>query len=442
MTWEFFETMDAYVYVSDVDTYEIIYLNKKARELYSLPNIEDYRGKKCYEALQNCSVPCTLCNGRKLAEGEFKSWLYYNPVINRHLSLYNTLCVEDGRRCRVELAIDLDALEQRRGSSHNYENMEALINEGLRVALRAPTPDQSLEIVLEYLGKALNGERTYIFERNDSGCDDNTYEWTATGVRPEKESLQNLPPEISASWYRNFQENRSIVIEDLESIRESDPLQYETLRRQGIHSLTVVPLFDDQKAIGFYGVDNPPRQALDYTANILQIMGHFIVSSLRRRNLIRELQDMSYRDQLTRIGNRHAMQERVTRIQPEESVGVVYCDVTGLKHVNDTQGHSKGDELLIRACDCLRQAFGDSGLFRMGGDELLALCSPISEASLWERVSALKAAVKENDVVLAVGAVWEADCRKGVWQLVGDAERLMYEDKAAYYRNAKIDRRR
>lgn len=42
-------------------------------------------------------------------------------------------------------------------------SMEAVINEGLRVALLEETPDQSLEVLLEHLGKALDGERTYIF---------------------------------------------------------------------------------------------------------------------------------------------------------------------------------------------------------------------------------------------------------------------------------------
>ena len=55
----------------------------------------------------------------------------------------------------------------------SVQNLEAIINEGLRVALQEETPDQSLEVLLKYLGKALNGERTYIFEQNSSGGDDN-----------------------------------------------------------------------------------------------------------------------------------------------------------------------------------------------------------------------------------------------------------------------------
>ncbi len=176
----------------------------------------------------------------------------------------------------------------------NIQNLEAIINEGIRAALLEELPDRSLDVLLKHLGKALNGERIYIFEQNESGGDDNTYEWVADGVEPEKDSLQNVPPEVCASWYQNFSVGRHIVIKDLEEIRESVPIQYEILKRQDIHSLVVVPLYDGEKLIGFYGVDNPPVKLLEYASNMLQIAAYFIVSSLKRRNLLRELQNRSY----------------------------------------------------------------------------------------------------------------------------------------------------
>ena len=172
----------------------------------------------------------------------------------------------------------------------SVQNLETVINEGLRVALQEETPDRTLEVLLEHLGKALNGERTYIFEQNESGCDDNTYEWVADGVEPEKDNLQNVPPEVCAAWYQNFSIGGHIVIEDLEDIRETDPLQYENLKNQNIHSLVVVPLYNGEKFIGFYCVDNPPVKLLEYASNMLQTAAYFIVSSLRQRNLFRELQ--------------------------------------------------------------------------------------------------------------------------------------------------------
>ena len=70
---------------------------------------------------------------------------------------------------------------------------------------------------------------------------------------------------------------------------------YETLKPQNIQSLVVVPLFDSGTPIGFYGVDNPPAKMLEYASNMLQTAAYFIVSSLKRRNLVRELQKRSYR---------------------------------------------------------------------------------------------------------------------------------------------------
>ena len=187
----------------------------------------------------------------------------------------------------------VEAHEQHSGM-RSVQDLEAIINEGLRTALMEETPDRSLKVLLEHLGKALNGERTYIFEQNGSGGDDNTYEWVADGVEPEQENLQNVPPEVCASWYRNFSIGRHIVIESVEDIRESEPLQYENLKRQGIHSLVVVPLYDGERIIGFYGVDDPPVKSLEYASNMLQTAAYFIVSSLKRRNLVRELQKRSY----------------------------------------------------------------------------------------------------------------------------------------------------
>ena len=157
---------------------------------------------------------------------------------------------------------------------------------------------------------------------------DNTYEWVANGIKPEKDNLQNLPPELCANWYRNFQEDKNIVIENLENIREEDSEQYKNLKRQDIHSLVVVPLYWEKKIIGFYGVDNPPAESLDYVSDMLHIMGSFIVSSIRRRNLLRQLERMSYRDQLTQFGNRYAVDWFVEHEWNGEQIGVVYCDIT------------------------------------------------------------------------------------------------------------------
>ncbi len=440
--WEFFENLNEFVYVSDMDSHELIYMNKKLLELYGFDSLEEIAGKKCYEVLQNCSKPCAICTNHELSVGNFKEWGYYNPILGKQLVLKDAMIVDNGRRCRMEIALDADTPEWQSSVLHSYQNMEKLVNEGLRLALQEVAPDKTIQVLLEYLGKALNAERTYIFEKNEAGGDDNTYEWVANGVTPEKDNLQNVPPEVCANWYQRFSENKKILIENLEDIREEDPLLYENLKRQNIRSLVVVPLYDDNNIIGFYGVDNPPKGFLEYASDMLQIMGYFISSTMKRRGLLKMLRYMSYSDQLTKFGNRYAMNEHIENIPDGESVGVVFCDVTGLKQVNDMQGHKAGDRLILRACECLRRVFTGYEMFRIGGDEFLTLCPGIEEEELKEKVEALRKDMLEDSITMAVGAVWQKEGKKNIDRLLTESEKLMYEDKSAYYKTAGIDRRR
>lgn len=442
--WQFLENLNEYVYATDIETNELVYMNRKALDAYELKSLEEIKGRKCYEVLQKFSTPCGICNNDRLCVGAFEEWRYYNPVIDKYLLLKDTLIADSARKkkYRIEIAIDISEERSQNKVIQKYRDMGALVNEGLKVALSADTPDETIQIILEYLGKSLSGERTYIFEKNENGCDDNTYEWTAAGIKPEKANLQNLPPEICANWYHCFDEGKCIVIQDLEEMRESDPLQYENLKRQGIHSIVVVPIYDKGKVIAFYGVDNPPPMLLEYTFSMLQIMGSFLVSCIRRRNLMRKLEALSYKDALTQIGNRFAMNNYVQQINKEQSIGIVYCDITGLKHENDTVGHQMGDQLILRASACLTKAFGDHGVFRIGGDELLVICSPIDQDTLAERVSRLRELMKENSVNMAIGTVWADKVSTDLDVLLRESEKQMYQDKAEYYRKSGIERRR
>ena len=291
--WGFFENINEIVYVADIETYELVYMNKKALEVFGIGSLAEVRQKTCHQILRNSPAPCAFCH-KSASEPCCVEQPYFHQYLNKHFLLRSTLLTKNGKQYRLEMALDISSQEQQKDMVQNVQNLEAIINEGLRVALLEKTPDQSLEVLLAYLGKALDGERTYIFERNPDGSDDNTYEWVAPGVRPEKENLQNLPPEICASWYRNFSIGNHIIIKDLEDIRLSDPLQYANLKQQDIHSLVVIPLYDDNQIIGFYGVDNPPPKSVEYTSNMLHTAAYLIVSSLRRRNLVRELEKRSH----------------------------------------------------------------------------------------------------------------------------------------------------
>lgn len=428
--WKFYERMKESVCVVDMDSHELVYANRHARKIYGIGPMEESKGKKCYELLKGSSIPCTACNHKKLTPGFFLEEVRYNPVIKKKLALKETIIEENGKHYRFELGVDLSAWEQQ---NKGYEDNEAMINEGLRIAMLESVPEDSIAALLEYLGQSLASDRVYIFEEMEDGAFRNTYEWCAGGVTPQKENLQNVSFQVVSLWYQKFLRDENVIIKNLESVRETDKPVYDYLEPQNIHSLVVSPLVREGKIIGFYGVDNPPEQFLEHITTLLRILGHFIVTILHRRNHVRRLEELCFQDQLTGIGNRHAMNEYVGAMQPGKSIGILYCDVMGLKRVNDQNGHREGDKLLIRVGECLKKVFEGHAMFRIGGDEFLVLCEEIEEKELEEMTERLNKEMIERNSHMAVGCVWRAENDEDFDHLLKEADERMYEDKRVRY---------
>lgn len=431
--WEFYENLNEIVYVADMDTYEMEYMNPKGCEIYGYSSCEEIRGKKCYQVLQNEDKPCEFCTNQYLKKGEFHEWKHYNEVVGKTYSSKDTLIEIDGKRFRMELSFDMTVEEEQKKTILEFRNNEQMVNDGLKIALAEPTPERSIEALLNYLGEHLKSERVYIFEENEEGSLDNTFEWCADGVTAQIENLQKVPFEVVSLWYDSFRQNSNVLIKDVEEIKETDTLAYEYLKPQDIRSLVVNPIMNNEKIIGFYGVDNPPSELLNHISTLFGIVGHFIGSLLKRRDLVKRLENLSMNDQMTQVGNRHAMHEYQKNLRKGDSLGVIYFDVMGLKKVNDTEGHQAGDCLLLRACDCIKEQFGRQAMFRLGGDEFLVITKGISKDEIDKRIAALQIDMIEKNARMALGFVWEDDYNGDYDVVLAKADGIMYEDKRRYY---------
>lgn len=440
--WDFFENMDELVYAADMDTYDLVYMNRRGREQYGLTSPDQYKNRKCYELLQNGSSPCAMCTNDRLCPGKFFEWSRYNPIVKRTYILKDTMLIKDGRRLRIELTIDMNIHQRERLTIEEQTDTEALVNEGLRFALAAETPVRSIDILLQYIGQSFKGEKACIFERNSRNTFDNTFEWCSNQTFSEKDMLKDIPEHLFGSWIQAFNRNENVVISDIEAIRKTDPDTYSLLKLQNIHSLVASPIMDGRKLIGFYGIDNPPPRLLNHISFILQLFGHFISSLLKRRDLVERLENLSFYDQLTGVQNRHAMNELLSSISQESSLGILYTDVMGLKQINDTQGHQAGDQALIRCSRCLMEHFPQNTIFRVGGDEFLVLCENWTQEEFEQAVDKLKNDMTEGVSLMAVGSVWLARCDENTEKYISDADSRMYENKRAYYQTKGHDRRK
>jgi signal transduction histidine kinase len=107
------EGMDALVYVADMDTYEVLMVNQRMREMFG----SDLVGRICYEALQvGQDAPCPFCtNDRIVADGRPTRpyvWKFQNTVTGRWFRCIDrAIAWPDGRFVRMEVAFDITDAE-------------------------------------------------------------------------------------------------------------------------------------------------------------------------------------------------------------------------------------------------------------------------------------------------------------------------------------------
>ncbi|AZU48079.1 TPA: diguanylate cyclase [Aeromonas hydrophila] len=123
---------------------------------------------------------------------------------------------------------------------------------------------------------------------------------------------------------------------------------------------------------------------------ILLLTGGALVAALIRANLANRR--LALLDPLTRLGNRRALQEQLSRaLHAGEASALVVLDLKRFKQVNDLLGYQVGDRLLQTVADKLQQAHGGHA-YRLGGDEfavVLTRADGALETRIHELVSLL-----------------------------------------------------
>jgi len=156
------------------------------------------------------------------------------------------------------------------------------------------------------------------------------------------------------------------------------------------------PLVVDGRLWGeFYAtrhVGDPGFEDIDvaYLEALLAILGGAVSRALREESL----EQLAYRDPLTGLLNRRALDEQAGKafsVEPGgcRTVTAVTIDINRLKHVNDSQGHVAGDQLIQTVARDLQKAFArlpGALVARVGGDEFTVLVSGADPSSV-RRVS-------------------------------------------------------
>ena len=153
--------------------------------------------------------------------------------------------------------------------------------------------------------------------------------------------------------------------------------------------------------------------------------------------LMAKLKELSSLDMLTGVMNRNEMNNYIDALaadsDDEDSIGVIFADLNGLKRVNDECGHVAGDNLLKDAANLLKDYFDLDEIFRAGGDEFTIISVGITEEELSEKVEQVRKASEDHESVrLALGCCYDAN-KTNIKDVLRIADERMYDDKKKYY---------
>ena len=433
------DELNEIIYIIELKTYKLLYLNAYGLDLFGYKNFNEVKNHKCFEIFYKKDLPCSFCNVDYISEKASHQWECKNPIINKYLLKKEKLIKLNGKIVHLVTALDISKKEKEKNILKQTLENEKIVLECIKMMHSSSNINTAINNTLETMGSYLNGERAYIFELNKNNTFDNTYEWCAEGIKAVKNSLQNIPFNIFQRWIEKAKFNSSIIIENLEDIKLTEPTEYSVLKPQNIQSLVVLPIIENDEFHVFFGVDNPPKDKTENIIDILKMLSYFFLEILQRRDLLLEMEKLSYHDSLTGALNRNAFIKTRENFRKniEIGLGILFIDVNGLKETNDNFGHVAGDKLIINVFEIMNKIFLKDSKYRIGGDEFVIFCNSIDKNEFFLKCSKLKKLLKpSSDSLAAVGESWTSK-PEDIDNLIKIAEENMYVDKKIYH-NKKL----
>ncbi len=299
--------------------------------------------------------------------------------------------------------------------------------------------NRMLDVIMQYY--SANG--AYIFSRpKEDNSIDTIYDIIRDDYCVTAEKKETLPENFYNILFDRFKDCNEVQICSLQDCFNTDDELYSLFFENKIEKVLFAPVINHMgEKFAFVGVNNPKKFVKVFS--LLRFISNFIADYIDKSRLFEQMQELSLYDSLTKLKNRHSYISKLEEIKKTapSSLGVSYIDLNGLKIANDTKGHEFGDKLITTLSSLLKKYF-EGEVYRIGGDEFVALCENMDREVFENKNQQLKFDMKADAIMDAsIGFFW-SDEKMDVLSQLEMAENLMYIEKQHYYEVSAMDRRR
>lgn len=159
------------------------------------------------------------------------------------------------------------------------------------------------------------------------------------------------------------------------------------------------------------------------------------VTNFRDREMV--LMKETHTDVLTKLQNRRAFEELCEEVHKKmydsNDIAVAFCDLNGLKNVNDSKGHEAGDEYIKKFAVMLQKNFRYDEIYRISGDEFVIVMTEITKSMYKKRIRSFRMRINEKNMPIAsIGTAYGENYN--IRGLVKLAEGRMYLEKEKFYK--------
>ena len=265
--------------------------------------------------------------------------------------------------------------------------------------------------VLSTIRDYYDSEYVYYIEKEE---DDilTIYEWCAENVPWQRDRIKMLDADQMPRWMK--QEITDTTEADYSVFRPLDENVTAILAAVGVH-----------------------RGGCDLS--LMRAVLPYISQAIILQKMQKQQEYLSYHDDLTGLLNRNSFVGYLAEVKQEElrALGALSVDINGLKNFNKEFGREYGDEVVIRVGEVLEEYFRGAMVFRLTGDEYLAIMENVSYEEFMKNVHGAHNKLDNISFgLVTMGYAWEKT-DMDVDSLVADAENMMREVKQKYYKHLK-----